>query len=75
MTIFLKHCTRLVPNELSLFGYFFTASQRSDFVGDGQYFFGLLGIEEQPDLLFCYGLCMRGTRYSGTFLNQGTLSQ
>jgi len=27
MTIFLKHCTRLVPNELSLFGYFFTASQ------------------------------------------------
>jgi len=31
MTIFLKHCTRLVPNELSLFGYFFTASQRNYF--------------------------------------------
>lgn len=38
-------------------------------------FLVLLGIEELPDLLFCSGLCMRGTRYSGTFLNQGTLSQ
>jgi 1,4-alpha-glucan branching enzyme len=33
MTIFLKHCTRLVPNELSLFGYFFTASQDSYVIG------------------------------------------